>query len=186
MDNADVVKYLIDVGAQIDAKNNFGQTPLHCSVNVEVAKCLIKNGAMIETKDQDGETPLHSAAKDGHLEIVEYLIQQGAQVNIRDNNGQTPFDLADEYKSFETAEYLLKKKRESEFKNPPKNISDFITSLCIICYAPRNGLYALLPCGHASLCEPCCYKLKLEKHSKCPSCRKPMKDYQKIFFQEPE
>ena len=116
--------------------------------------------------------------------MVKYLIQQGAQVNIRDNNGQTPFDLADEYERFETAEYLLKMKKESEFKNPPNHTND--QALCIICLTPRNGLYSLYPCGHASLCEPCCYKLKREKYSKCPSCRKPIKDYNKIFFQEPE
>ena len=112
------------------------------------------------------------------------VIQQGAQVNIRNKNNETAFDMAHRYGHFEIAKYILEKKNELELQNPPKNISD--KALCIICSTPRNGFYALLPCGHASLCEPCCYKFKCEKFSKCPSCRKPIKDYQKIFFQEPE
>ena len=58
---------------------------------------------------------------------------------------------------------------------------------CIICLSPRNGLFVLMPCGHTSLCENCCIKICYEEnHSKCPSCRKPIKSYKKIFFQAPE
>ena len=60
-------------------------------------------------------------------------------------------------------------------------------SLCIICFSPRDKFYALIPCGHTSLCQPCCYNLTEHKsNSKCPSCRKPITSYMQIFYQEHE
>ena len=178
---AEIVKCLIKMGAKIEAKDNLGQTPLHIAGDVEVAKCLIRNGAQSKAKDNDGNTPLH-LVKD--LELVKYLIESGAQIDITNNANKTPFELADESEHYDAAKYLLEQKKESELKNPSININN--QALCIVCLTPRNGLYVLHPCGHVSLCESCCYKLKRERYSKCPSCRKPIKDYKKIYFQEPE
>ena len=100
------------------------------------------------------------------------------------NDNKTPFDIANENQSFEIAKLLLEKKRDTLDKNPPNNISD--KASCVVCFANRNELFALIPCGHTILCEPCCYTLKLEQNSKCPNCRKPIQDYMKIFFGEPE
>ena len=181
---ADVVKYLIEMGAQIEEKTKIDITPLHLSKNHEITKILIQNGANIEATAMDGITPLHAAAEDGQMENVKCLIHHGAQIDVKNIKGQTAFDLADEEENFEIAEYLLVKKKELESKNPPNHMND--QADCIICLTPRNGLYCLYPCGHTSLCEPCCYKLKRENNSKCPSCREFIKGYTKIFFQEPE
>ena len=182
--NPEITKILIDNGANVDAKDNDDWTPLHIAVNktTDIVKVLLENGAQIDTKNKDGDTPLHIASYNGQLEIVKLLIQHSAQVDARCKQNQTPFDLADEKEHFEIAKYLLEKKKELQSNNLPNNIS--AKALCIICLTPRNGIYVLYPCGHTSLCEPCCYKLKKEKYSKCPSCRKPIKDYTKIFFQE--
>ena len=162
----------------------FGGTPLHLSTNHEITTILIQNGGIIEAKNNNGETPLHFAAIYSNLENVKCLINHGAQINVKNKKGQTPFDLADQKENFEIAVYLLVKKKELESKNPPNHTND--QADCIICLTPRNGLYCLYPCGHTSLCEPCCYKLKRENNSKCPSCREFIKGYTKIFFQEPE
>ena len=185
--NAEVAKCLIKSSTQIEAKDQDGCTPLHTSVNkkkFDVAQLLIQMGAGMDSKNTKGNTSLHIAAVKGHLEIVKYLIQEGAKVDIRNNGNMIPFDVADKNEQYEVAKYLLEKKKESELKNPPNNVS--VQALCIICLTPRNGLYILHPCNHVSLCEPCCYKLKRERYFKCPSCRKPIKNYEKIFFQEAE
>lgn len=58
---------------------------------------------------------------------------------------------------------------------------------CIICWAPRNEHYVLLPCGHVSLCKSCTIKISGQgANSNCPSCRSPILDYKKLFFQVPE
>ena len=118
--------------------------------------------------------------------MVKYLLQHGAQIDIRNNQNMTPFDLADEKQKFEIEIFLLEKKRNELDKNPLVNMSN--KAPCIICFSKRNELFTLIPCGHTTLCEPCCYKLKygLEQNSKCPNCRKPIQNYVKIFFGEPE
>jgi ankyrin repeat protein len=52
-------------------------------------QALLDAGADVNAKDEDGLTPLHRAALAGHKEIVELLITKGAEVNAKDNSGKT-------------------------------------------------------------------------------------------------
>ena len=79
----------------------------------------------------------------------------------------------------------MEKKREFENANPQETIISS-RAPCIICFQPRNALYVLNPCGHTSLCEFCAIKLTEERYAKCPTCRKPVRNYIKLFFQVPE
>ena len=149
-----------------------------------MVKYLVQNcGAEIDAKPKaDGSTALHDAAKRGSLEIVKFLVETGAEIDVRNNNNETPFYLSNRNEHKEISKYLLEKKRDAENKTPQENINN--KALCIMCFSARNGFYVLNPCGHMSLCEPCCFNLTQERYSKCPSCRKPIRDYTKIFFQE--
>ena len=170
--NIDVAKCLIEHGAKLDMKNKiYGRAPIHYAViygKIEVAKCLIEHGAKVDMKNEDGEAPLHLAIENGDIEVVKCLIEHGAQVDLRDKNNKTPFDWADQNGHHEIATYLLEKKREASNQKPPSTIDD--KAPCIICLEPRNGFFVLNPCGHASLCEPCTYKLVIQNDSKCPNC----------------
>ena len=44
---------------------------------VEVIKLLVEHGADKEAKDADGATPLHLAAFNGHVEAIKLLVQLG-------------------------------------------------------------------------------------------------------------
>ena len=189
----EIIKYLKEKGAQLEALDNDGDTPLHDCFNLvdnpskqlqDTIKYLIQNVTHLDIKNKKGDTVLHWAVLRERLDEVKCLIEHGASIDIRDSYGLTPLDIANMKENKDMTKLLMEKKRDTENKNPPKIISD--KALCIICFEPRNGLHVLLPCGHTSLCELCCFNLKNEKYSKCPSCRKPVKDYQKIFFQEPE
>ena len=67
---------------------------------MEVVELLIANGANVNAKDKDGGTPLLHATLSGHRETVELLISKGADVNAkvapsdRLFKGKTPLDLA--------------------------------------------------------------------------------------------
>ena len=51
---------------------------------------LLAAGANINTKDNEGQSPLHLAAYNGGKDIVELLIKKGADLNARDFIGSTP------------------------------------------------------------------------------------------------
>ena len=105
------IKQLIADGADVNAKNRDGTTPLQTAAirgHKEFLQLLIANGADVNAKNEDGMTPLHCAAigtslnylsRGGrygvdHKEIAELLISAGADVNAQDEDGETPVDIA--------------------------------------------------------------------------------------------
>lgn len=61
---------------------------------VNMVGFLVNSGANVNAKTKTGSTPLHLAAKADNLDIVEYLVIKGADVNIKNNDGKKPVDLA--------------------------------------------------------------------------------------------
>ncbi|WMT84150.1 ankyrin repeat domain-containing protein [Wolbachia endosymbiont of Listronotus oregonensis] len=54
---------------------------------------LVNRGANVNAKDKDGKTPLHYASQSYHrLGMVKYLISKGAGIDVKDNSGGTPED----------------------------------------------------------------------------------------------
>jgi len=96
----DVCKFLIVNGAEIDAQDEDGLTPLMFATldgQHEVVELLIRKGAYLNQIDGEGETALHYATKYGQSKIAELLIANGADFNIRDYCGQTPLDNVGDY-----------------------------------------------------------------------------------------
>ena len=183
------MKCLIENGAIVDAKNDHhGATPLYVASqngHLESVKHLIKYKANVNEKCMKGKfTPLHIAAQQDKLEVVKFLVRNGAFIDVQDKDGETPLYIAIKKEYHDIANFLSEAKARVE--NESLKITYTNKDLCIICLKPRNHLYVLLPCGHTSLCETCCIKVKLQPNSKCPTCRKQIKSYQKIFIQSPE
>jgi cytohesin len=95
--------------------------------NIEVVKQHIAAGTDVNAKDDWGGTPLHYAASGGHKEIVELLIAKGAAVNAKRSDGGTPLDWAEETGfNKETADLLRKhgatttKPKVTSFKSMPE------------------------------------------------------------------
>lgn len=78
----------------VNDRGDDGQTGLHYADNVEVMEFLISRGANIDAIDEHGRTPLYAAVKDGLLALVTFLVRAGADVNIADANGITPLGVA--------------------------------------------------------------------------------------------
>ena len=51
--------------------------------NVDVVRLLIERGAEVDSRDRWGWTPLHNASRFGHLEVSRVLVDHGANVNAR-------------------------------------------------------------------------------------------------------
>lgn len=79
-------KALLDGGADINARDKDGMTPLclaACHGRTLVSKLLLERGANVNTTCKEDHTPLHLAALNGHREIVDLLIQHRADVNAK-------------------------------------------------------------------------------------------------------
>jgi len=63
--------------------------------NIEAVKQHLADGADVNAKNDFGSTPLIAAALKGHKEIAELLISEGADVNAKNDRGQTPLDWAE-------------------------------------------------------------------------------------------
>ena len=80
------VKYFLEVKrADINVKDNRGDTPLHAAAsrgNIEVVKFLIQKGADINAEDNDGYTSLHKAVWQEVIEVAKVLVSvEGIKVN---------------------------------------------------------------------------------------------------------
>ena len=85
-----IVDRLIEVGADVNAKNKRGQTALFCASwwgHVKCMEFLLKAGADVNITDDNGVTPLIRASRYGRHKCVDVLLNAGADVNATDNNG---------------------------------------------------------------------------------------------------
>ena len=60
---------------------------------LEVVKALIESGADVQKKGQFGYTALHAAAQSGHLDVVQALVLYGASVNCKNDDDDIPLIL---------------------------------------------------------------------------------------------
>ncbi|KXZ42701.1 hypothetical protein GPECTOR_123g473 [Gonium pectorale] len=63
-------------------------------VKVDVVKLLLQNGADLEAQNKDGWTPLHYGCQRGDLDVVELLLLKGANPASRETTGMKPVDVA--------------------------------------------------------------------------------------------
>ncbi|MDO8683286.1 MAG: ankyrin repeat domain-containing protein [Armatimonadota bacterium] len=106
-DMKDVVRLLLSKGADLEAKDKDGGTPLFSASNKEMAQLLISKGANINAKSgTNGRTALHST---GDIGVAEALIEAGLSVDVKDNNGVTPLFQAVYWNRREIVELLLSK-----------------------------------------------------------------------------
>ena len=114
----DVVRYLVEHGADVDAQNNTEQpTTLHLASyfgGFKVAQLLLGHGADINVQGKNGRTPLHEALASLHddfgdyrFDTVRFLLEHGADVNAPDNDHATPLHVVSASGGVKAARLLL-------------------------------------------------------------------------------
>jgi endonuclease YncB( thermonuclease family) len=115
--NKELMEFFLSKGADVNAKDGKGWTPLHwacfkeyySSYYKESIEFLISKGADVNAKDELGKTPLHIACRVGNKKIVELLLSKNADVNAKDKSDQTPLNYT---KNWEIADLLKSKGAE--------------------------------------------------------------------------
>ncbi|GAA3405839.1 ankyrin repeat domain-containing protein [Paenibacillus hodogayensis] len=109
-ENVKMIDYLIDQGAEVNARNDEGITPLHLALDPQVAARLLDRGALIDAASDDGSTPLHTQVSDGEerLDVVELLLTRGANREAKNRKGHTPLEIALQREDEEMAAQLRK------------------------------------------------------------------------------
>lgn len=98
----EAARLLIDAGADVNARNQAGRTPLHhVVVRMDagpvpaLARLLLERGAEVEPKaGSEGFTPIHVAALRRYPELVAVLLAFKASPKVQDHLGETPLHRA--------------------------------------------------------------------------------------------
>jgi ankyrin repeat protein len=109
---ADVVRLLLQQNhADVDARDNLNQTPLHeASTNghLKVVELLLDHKADVNATTTAQNTPLHGASESGHLEVVQMLLKRGADMRMRNGGNGSPLEVARTSGHAEVAEFFAK------------------------------------------------------------------------------
>jgi ankyrin repeat protein len=158
--HAEMVRFLLDSGANANAQDRFGRTPLEeCVLN--------KHDAIADVLRAHGVVPLQgskltdqmlSKAKEGDLDGIKRLVDNGASVNTADYDLRTALHIAAAEGQYQIVEYLLLRgamvNAEDRMGNTPlvDAMANAQAEVCAL--LQRNGAKKLDRAAHiAAMCQ---------------------------------
>jgi ankyrin repeat protein len=89
----EIVRILVESGADVNAVDAFGNTPLTlASMKLGFLEASWQHAQKYKVRDTES-----AANADGYAQIVRYLVSKGAKVDVKNNKGQTAYDAINEY-----------------------------------------------------------------------------------------
>lgn len=139
------VERLLDAGADINYKDDDGNTLLHyaaASCHPEIVKFLIEKGLDLEAKRKLGATPLCVAAKESEsVAVLKTLIEAGADINARSHYGETLLITA---AGFNTNTRVIKFLLQKGLKLEDRDDEGFTPLLNAACWQSNTDVMDLL------------------------------------------
>lgn len=113
--SVEMVQFLIDAGADVNAENGKGQAPLSHAVDPEVVSMLLSHGANVNDEDAFHNTPLNHFVCRRSFELVEKLQEAGAELNPQ--NAMPPLHVACARGHVAMVKYLLDRGADPQLKS---------------------------------------------------------------------
>ncbi len=110
----EIVRMLLDAGANVNEKNEFGTTALMLASDnghIEIVKLLLAHGALVNAATNSRGTALMRASAGGHLEVAKLLVAAGADIYAKMNKGMTARYFAQQYHHYSILDFLDKVER---------------------------------------------------------------------------
>lgn len=110
MGHEEVVRRLLDWGAEVNAGNKYRETALTLAAeggHTAVVSLLLDWGAEINVVDEFGDTPLLNATEGNHEATLRLLLKRGADPDVPNRIGMTAMTLALTFERNNVLEVLL-------------------------------------------------------------------------------
>lgn len=138
--NTEIIRHLIDLNADVNYKDEKGNTLLHLSAeqaNIDNVKMLVEEfNADIEAKNNLGETPLMFAATSKNILVIEYLVLSDINIDAINNKGESALFYSLENRSLNNFILLL-----NNGANP--NLKSNTNTTLLIAAAKKNQIDAV-------------------------------------------
>ena len=107
--DSEMVRILVDGGADVDSTDIFGEPALHAAIdggNREMVRILVEAGADVDAKNSFGDPTLHTAISGGESALVLILVEAGADVRATNAFGDSALSRAVQEGNSEILEIL--------------------------------------------------------------------------------
>jgi len=154
----DLTKALIKAGADVNAVNDYGATPLGEAAvlaDPEIVRALIKAGADVNHGNEWGQTALMSVARTDRVKAAEYLIDAGADVNATEKERhQTALMMAAAESQPAMVALLIEKGAKVDLPSDVNHWERLVSAESRVQNKPAGGFTALHYAARAG-CAPC-------------------------------
>ena len=141
--NSEIINYLIEKNAEVDALDIYQQTPLYYTLeNIENVIVLKNNNANFNIRANDNHTLLHKAVYVGNNDVIDFIFDEITDIDVQDGKGWTPLHIAAEKGNTYIVEKLIEKNANVNIQNEngdtPLHIAVSNNKIDVVKYLVKN------------------------------------------------
>lgn len=130
----DLLKYLVEQDGNVNVQDNDGDTPLHACETVEAASVLLDLGAQLDIRNNEGLTPLEKAEEENDFpELIRFLrlrcgkpldgeesIPENVNLSIGSQDAEIPLQVSEEQRA--RLNEIIQTGTDADFENYLKEV----------------------------------------------------------------